>query len=90
MDRVAAALTAEQRALLEQTRYRRNTAGPTILRTEQGRPAFSFRDFSGQPLEWTSVHESVDHEEVNAAIRALLSAVYGSAASGVHWAPGFS
>lgn len=88
MARVAGRLAAEHRDALARTRYRRNQAGPWICRESAGRPVFSFRDFAADTLEW--VHEDgLSPGDVNAAIRALLAAMYAPGlASGVRWAPG--
>ncbi|GAA2836943.1 TauD/TfdA family dioxygenase [Nonomuraea rubra] len=76
----------EAAATLRQTRYRHSAEGPSLLRTVDGRPVFSFRDFQSQPLQWT--HLGQDAGGVNQAVLGLLAAMYGTSATGVHWARG--
>jgi hypothetical protein len=92
MGDVAARLARPQRSLLARTRYQRNASGPMILREVNGRPVFAFRDFKGDPLAWI-VPDGIataddDPDAVNAALRALLAAMYCGAAFGLRWAPG--
>lgn len=81
-------LTARDRAILARTYYARNADGPPILRERAGRSVFSFRDFRGQPLDWTYAGDDADEAEVNGAIAQLLAAMYASgAAFAVRWTP---
>ncbi|GAA2206581.1 hypothetical protein GCM10009850_020390 [Nonomuraea monospora] len=73
-------------ATLRVTRYRHSAEGPHLLRTVDGRPVFSFRDFLSQTLQWT--HLGQDADDVNRAVLSLLAAMYGTSATGVHWARG--
>ena len=89
MAAVADRLTADRLALLARTRYRRNDRGPNLVREVDGRVVFSFRDFQADTLEWVCEDGAADPEEVDAAIRALLAAMYRKqAVTGVHWRPG--
>lgn len=75
--------------LLTRVRYRRNTRGPFLVRSSEGRHVLSMRDFTTEPLEWTCTDDSVAEERVNSAIRSLLAAMYAmDTATGVHWRPG--
>ncbi|UBU11338.1 TauD/TfdA family dioxygenase [Nonomuraea gerenzanensis] len=74
-------------ATLRETRYRHSTEGPHLLRTVDGRPVFSFRDFLSQTLEWTHLGDAAAHD-VNQAVLGLLAAMYDGCATGVHWARG--
>jgi alpha-ketoglutarate-dependent taurine dioxygenase len=88
MAEVARRLSSEHRDVLASTRYRHNRKGPWICRLVDGRAVFSFRDFASQRLEW---HHAGDRSpaEVNAAIRALLAAMYEPGiATAVAWEHG--
>lgn len=89
MAEVASRLTPEQLDALGQTRYRRNDPGSWIVRSVVERTVFSFRDLAQQPLHWASTDAVRDPDEVNAAIRSLLAAMYApGVATGVVWSPG--
>ena len=81
-------LTADERAILTQTRYSRNPNAPPLLRSLDGRPVFSFRDFGKAELDWTYFGDTADADAVKKALRALLAAIYGSNAIGMQWAAG--
>ncbi|GAA0636809.1 hypothetical protein GCM10010174_68130 [Kutzneria viridogrisea] len=84
---VAARLSAQQVKVLSRTRYAHLPAGETIVRLGTSQPVFSFRDFLGDRLDWIN-DEDDDPETVNAAIGALLAAMYAPGAAGVHWRRG--
>ncbi|NRQ33073.1 hypothetical protein HII36_14660 [Nonomuraea sp. NN258] len=88
MASVAGRLTEDELAILRATRYRHGDPRLRLTRTENGRPVFSFRDFMAQPLEWVTEADAAA-EEVNAAIGALLAAMYDPGpATAVQWEPG--
>ncbi|MFJ4963924.1 TauD/TfdA family dioxygenase [Streptomyces sp. NPDC088729] len=92
MAEVASRLDREERRLLTATVYRAGTP-PPVLRYEEERPVFSFRDFMGQRLRWRYTPEPArepepEPERVNAALRRLLAAMYTTRASGVRWEAG--
>jgi hypothetical protein len=87
MSGVAERLGEDRVELLAGTRYLAATEPPTIARREAGRTVFSFRDFMSGALEW--VGEGGDADTVNAALRALLAAMYApGTVAGVHWRRG--
>lgn len=89
MQGVRERMTPEQLALLGSTRYRTSPGAPCIVRSEDGRVVFSFRDFHEQPLEWVHTAPDVDADRVNGALRALLAAMYEPrGATGIHWKRG--
>jgi alpha-ketoglutarate-dependent taurine dioxygenase len=95
MSAVADRLDPETQAVLSQTRYRDNPDGPSILRsvvdphTAESRLVFSFRDFGAAPLAWHYTGDLPRGVDVNAAIRALLAAMYTpEGASAVQWRRG--
>jgi len=57
MQRVEQQLGSDVLLTLSQTRYQSSRALPTIVRNCTGRSVFSFRDFLGQPLEWTCIEK---------------------------------
>ncbi|WP_320064504.1 TauD/TfdA family dioxygenase [Micromonospora sp. RTGN7] len=88
MRAVAAAMDPASLATLSQVRYRHDARLSPIVRYEDGRCVFTFRDFLAQPLEWTS-HGDADADTVNDAIADLLRAMYSAeSASSVHWRAG--
>ncbi|MGY0236077.1 TauD/TfdA family dioxygenase [Longispora urticae] len=82
-------LADHHRALLSRTRYRHGAGSPYVLRTIAGVDRYSFRDFMAQPLDWTYDGEDAGPDDVNAALLALLDAMYHRAGSvGVRWSRG--
>ncbi|MEU4845951.1 TauD/TfdA family dioxygenase [Streptomyces gilvosporeus] len=90
METVAARLSDRQLTLLSQTRYQQAGAPSAILRRVGNRPVFSFRDFMAQPFAWRyQAADGAGADTVDAAIRALLAAMYApDAAVGVRWQRG--
>jgi hypothetical protein len=89
MQRVEQQLGSDVLLTLSQTRYQSSRALPTIVRNCAGRSVFSFRDFLGQPLEWTCIRPGVTAASVNESLRRLLAAMYTpTAAQAVHWSRG--
>lgn len=88
MDSVARQIGPEMLEVLHHTRYDNGRHPPSMARVEDGRDVFSFRDFYSQGLAW--VHDGKYSElEVNAAIVALLDAMYRSPdACAVRWRRG--
>jgi len=77
-----------QRHILSQTRYQADAGVPMILRKVGVRPVFSFRDFIGQTLDWTSAADA-PQEAVNASLRGLLAAIYRPGTlKGIRWRRG--
>ena len=73
---IAARLSRDDLAVLEELRYHRNTAGPFIARQEEGRTVLSFRDFCGDELHWVHEGRSRSATEINDVLRRLLAAIY--------------
>jgi alpha-ketoglutarate-dependent taurine dioxygenase len=88
MREVVERVSDKDRAILSRTRYARNHLGPPILRSGSDAPVLSFRDFGQQPLDWSYSGGDASVEEVNQAFRALLEAMYQSAATAIEWSPG--
>ncbi|MFF2998211.1 TauD/TfdA family dioxygenase [Streptomyces sp. NPDC057950] len=89
MDAIGGRLTPGERETLSRTRYRRNVQGPPILRDDDGRRVFSFRDFLAEPLEWTYSGSATTPDTVNSALRGLLTAMYAPGRhTGVRWTRG--
>ena len=89
MAEVARRLTADRAEILARTRYLGSERGPMMLRTVDGRPVFSFRDFMGDALKWHSVAEGADPDTVNETLRELLAAMYSPGTlTGVRWRRG--
>ncbi|MEV6421253.1 TauD/TfdA family dioxygenase [Streptomyces sp. NPDC051662] len=94
MAEVASRLDREEKDLLRAIAYRAGTP-PPVLRYEDGRPVFSFRDFMGQRLLWRytpgphhAPEPEPEPERVNAVLRRLLAAMYTTRAAGVRWEAG--
>ncbi|HSU16581.1 TauD/TfdA family dioxygenase [Longimicrobium sp.] len=86
MAEVRARITPEQLALLASTRYRNSASVPFIVRHEEGRVVFSFRDFHEHPLDWAHAAPDAAADDVNGALRGLLAAMYApEGATGIHW-----
>jgi hypothetical protein len=85
---VAAALAPDDLELLSQTRYRRHTPGEAIAAHRPQGWTFCFRDFEGEPLEWTHDGGCASPERINAALEALLIALYRAPVSAVRWRRG--
>lgn len=77
-----------EREILGRLRYDRPGV-PTIRRSVQGRPVYSFRDFQADALDWVCDTDRFGPEEVRGALAALLEAMYdGGGARGLQWRPG--
>lgn len=88
MARVAARLTDKERLILSRICYANSLGSPPLLREDRNGPVFSFRDFGPDVMEWQAISEDdpVTEEAGNAAIQALLVAMYDNAATfGVTW-----
>ncbi|MFF7700763.1 TauD/TfdA family dioxygenase [Streptomyces lydicus] len=82
-------LSPDDAALLARVRYRAADPPPPLLRTVDGAPVFSFRDFHTAPLEWELSGDPADGDEVGPALRRLLAAMYHPAeARAVEWRRG--
>lgn len=90
MTAVASGISARGLQLLQTTRYRHCVDGPMIARSTANGPAFSFRDFQSNRLDWINEDDGVtDDEEVQVAIRDLLSSMYDTGQTqGIHWQRG--
>lgn len=88
MRAVAAALNDAELGLLSQTRYQRCEEGPNIARQGPHGWIFSFRDFGTEPLDWACADRAADPDQVNAAIAALLAALYSAESCALEWQPG--
>ena len=90
MSAVASGISERALQLLQTTRYRHCLDGPMIARSTANGPAFSFRDFRSNQLDWINNHDNVvNEEEVQEAIRALLSSMYDTGQTqGIHWQRG--
>ncbi|MGC4807630.1 TauD/TfdA family dioxygenase [Micromonospora sp. DT233] len=88
MRAVARAMDPASLDTLSRVRYRHDARLAPIVRYDDGRCVFTFRDFLDQPLRWTS-HGPADEQTVNDAIADLLRAMYSAAsAASVHWRAG--
>lgn len=86
---VAGRLSLAQTRTLARTCYRHAGGDPWIARRQDGRQAFSFRDFMGQTLRWTHDGPAKDPQLVDDALRALLEAMYDpDGMVAVRWRPG--
>jgi len=89
MSEVTSRLAPAHLGILQKTRYKRCEHGPMIARRERHGITFSFRDFSGDSLEWVSEAQGATEDEVNSSIRALLMEMYDPAiAKGIQWRRG--
>lgn len=82
------ALSPTACSVLASTRYDGEVDVPTILRYGDSRPIFSFRDFLDAPLAWKRDDTDSGHGDVDGALIALYSAMYGRNAYGFHWRTG--
>ena len=88
MDAVARRLDSHTQAILRALRYRHGTP-PPILRTIDGRPVFSFRDFRADPLDWRFTGDLTAADSVSAAVRSLLASMYDpTTAAALTWRRG--
>jgi alpha-ketoglutarate-dependent taurine dioxygenase len=91
MDRVRHSLTDRQAAILKATCRSGDGAGPPFLRHSGDREIFSFKDEAEEGIPWNYERDGqpVVRQEVNDAIRRLLSALYDAAnVTGFYWQPG--
>lgn len=85
---VDAALDPEHRSVLSGVRYDR-TGVPRVRREQDGRAVFSYRDFQADALDWVDEGAGLGTDAVEAALRALLAAIYDeNDACAVRWEPG--
>ncbi len=83
-------LTRRQAVVLAATRHAGFRDPPPFLSPFEGRPVVAFKDTEGEPLPWRYEGDdpTVTAEEVNDALRALLSAMYDPAITfGIPWEP---
>ena len=90
MAAVRAQLTDRQAAILRVTRHGGYRDPPMLLTTHEGRDVFAVKDAEGEDLPWR--HDGDDRtvtaDEVDAAVRALLGAIYHEPSTfGVPWEP---
>jgi alpha-ketoglutarate-dependent taurine dioxygenase len=90
MEAVRAQLTDREADLLRSTRHGGYANPPMFLTSHEGRDVFAVKDAEGEDLPWRYEGDdpSVTADEVDAALRALLAAIYHEpAAYGVPWEP---
>jgi len=91
MEEVVSRLSRREAGILQRTWPARNPGAPPFLRFEGQRAVFSFKDAEGEQTAW--IFDGADDMrvtvgDVNAAIQALLRALYEPAGvMGFHWQP---
>jgi len=86
MGGVRAQLTDAQASILRSTRHAAFADPPPFLSTFEGREVFAFKDAEGEELPWRHDGEATSVDDVNDALRALLTAIYRrEIVTGVEW-----